>query len=835
MNDANGDMDFEHVLFPRYPGINLLDSLKNGYVRYRRTTSPSEKIFLGNSYFDTYGIDRLILLVTGIMPFRKGRLLILYPYTNHRSLPLMVLQVLYSLRENLERKMMVLFTRWANSFLEEYKRLVLSGSGSPFYQHIFPLLDVKDEQKGENGRSMPTLMISRSPYLRPSSTQTVACIMVDLDRSVFQTKDEYSDFLKWISDSAVETAIFVSSNPFGEIEQTLATDGVQIFGWGRSGIGREPVAGSALSQEIFNPFSIPFAEWNILRSNPHWIFLKIQDIPLEDSLEKVFEGITEITRFYRSDQSFEKLLQKTKKAVYTMLSVPAPLSYFEEFYGSQFLKTIREHLENLDYEISELSEREETVGGKLKAVSMGIHEMYKMLSSKENSKGKAVLKVLNEAQERGKNIALVARDGGYIRALTDYLADSGYDEEILSRLGIEITTPKNLSASLLRSASVFTFCPPWFEAKTIFQPASRNVGFLCFKPEYYRLKRLLRNEENIVERALSPSARSKFLSSLLFAGPTATQRACLASYAMDRGRPSLEEEICVLKVGSKVRQWQETSLLEDSLFETGPNHTIQDPEEDEDEAEELDSQDDIRDIGPEEEVAAYKVTFSDGTSLQAYEESIVQIINIDGEGFVAKRVKNLKENDVVALVNRGIRSTIIDALIRKADKDQRMKSTVSLRRKWIEALRTGMQANKDTPKTLLAKLKRRGSEIENPMTIYLWSRDIVIGPRNKLNIKLVGEIYKDELLVSRFREINDAIEKLRHIHRVLAQRLRRVSREVAVARDTYPYDREDKNDPDLELLLRDLEKVIKLATVRSIEGPLMVKMKQLSEVVNGMS
>ncbi len=848
MNDERGMNDYERVLFSGYPGINVLGSIENTYVRYKYATSPSDRIFERNHPFELYGIDRWFLLVAGLAASRQGRLLLQYPYTGYRSLPLMVLQLLYALRGKADRNQVLLFTKGSTGFLEEYRRLVLSGSGSPIYKEVFPLLDFAGEQRNGNGSSgrrpgheeaserdawsRPSLMISKSPFVLPLEPHRVACAIVDLDKSVFQRKSELADLGQWISENGVKSTLYISSDPFGEIEHELAMNGVDTFGWGRSGIQNEPIGGRALAQDALNPFSIPFSEWQVLKSVPHWIFLKIQDATIEGSLDKVWAGLAGPTRSSHTAPAFDVITEKTKATIYTMLRTPAPLAYYEKFRESQYLPTIMDHIERLDYDIEELSGEFETATDSLRGIAAGVHEIYETLKSKENGKGKAVLKVIGEAEGQAKSISIVASEGGYVRALTDYLLDCGLDVEGLAQHGIEITVPAGLKASAARSASVFTFCPPWSDAKTVFKPASKNTGFVCYRPEFFGLKKLLNHEENTVEDMLSAPSRSRLLFSLL--GPRVTERQTeyLNRYAsVGRTVPQVDE-IYVIKQGAKPRHWSASPLLEDSIFEEGQRLTLEEHGTAEEEEEEFETGNYEPDIGPEEEVAAYKVAFNDGTYLLAYEDSIVQVINVGAEGFLTRRIKNLRSGEVVALVNSGIRTTIIDALTRRIDRDSRMRPAVNLRKKWIESLRSGMKAHSDTPDKLLAKLKLRGSEIAHPMTIYLWERELVIGPRNKFNIKLVGEVYRDEFLISRFQEINNAIERLRHIHRVLAQRLRRLAGKVALAKDSAQYNGEDLVDADMELCLKDLESIIKLARVRSIEGPIKMKLKQLGEIVS---
>lgn len=144
----------------------------------------------------------------------------------------------------------------------------------------------------------------------------------------------------------------------------------------------------------------------------------------------------------------------------------------------------------------------------------------------------------------------------------------------------------------------------------------------------------------------------------------------------------------------------------------------------------------------------------------------------EGGRVTFKQVDALKPGDTLILVNQSARRSLNELLLERAAKYPKFRLLEQLVRIWIRSLREGMRQSGDRPPQTLQKLRQRGSKIETPMAVRIWTLGLVIGPRDPQDIVRIAEIYSRRELSNKFKPVCKAIQEFRHLRRVLLKGLK---------------------------------------------------------------
>jgi hypothetical protein len=175
-------------------------------------------------------------------------------------------------------------------------------------------------------------------------------------------------------------------------------------------------------------------------------------------------------------------------------------------------------------------------------------------------------------------------------------------------------------------------------------------------------------------------------------------------------------------------------------------------------------------------------------------------------------VKSLQPGDRVILVERGVRDTLFDLLTDKLERLPEFGAVVTLVRQWQERAVLGFQRSGQTYGQLLDGMRGLGSGVTTAAAISHWIGRRVEGPHDPQDIRRLGQILGDEVLVRDWEAIGKALGMLRAHRRKVGRMLAAVIRGLAweeMEEDGY-FDRR------LGLHISDLAAALSVHTVAAI-------------------
>jgi len=132
----------------------------------------------------------------------------------------------------------------------------------------------------------------------------------------------------------------------------------------------------------------------------------------------------------------------------------------------------------------------------------------------------------------------------------------------------------------------------------------------------------------------------------------------------------------------------------------------------------------------------------------------------------------------------------------------------------------------------LRKIQQRGSKIGTSVAIHFWRSGEIIGPQDKEDIRLIGEVYDDKVLLTNLDRVWKAVQRLRTIHRQLAYNLRYLLPEYGMAWKSAKDNMDFVVDRDLNLYLEDFKDAISLERIVSIEPAILSPIRCLNSKID---
>lgn len=187
-------------------------------------------------------------------------------------------------------------------------------------------------------------------------------------------------------------------------------------------------------------------------------------------------------------------------------------------------------------------------------------------------------------------------------------------------------------------------------------------------------------------------------------------------------------------------------------------------------------------------VEALVVTFNDGTGFFDADLRVSRIREGD-ESEVA--VKSLRPGDRVVLVDRGARTDLFHLVTSKLEELPEFIGVVSLVREWqaraaraqeprgggsvveVGSLTLVTVPVRLTYQQILEEMRRLGSSITTPAAISHWVHGRVHGPADPEDIRRLGQVIGDEVLVNRWQAMARALKTMRGHRRRVARMLAR--------------------------------------------------------------
>lgn len=224
--------------------------------------------------------------------------------------------------------------------------------------------------------------------------------------------------------------------------------------------------------------------------------------------------------------------------------------------------------------------------------------------------------------------------------------------------------------------------------------------------------------------------------------------------------------------------------------------------------------------------SALEVIFAEGWGVlfDPDEQVNVLVATPSGTRLDRRYVRSLRADDRVLLIHGQRRQNLYDLIVSRIHRNPSIELHVALVRRWQDdfavAYRRWKRHGERNLDTLLAQMRRRGSDLTNSFTLRQWLWRNTLGPHDREDLRRLAEVLDMGFVKEHYRRIDKAASRLRGLHRGLSNRLNRwLEQETA---GTATQSDEDVIDEDLGLRFGDFRSSLQVLTVEktaTVRGP----------------
>lgn len=225
---------------------------------------------------------------------------------------------------------------------------------------------------------------------------------------------------------------------------------------------------------------------------------------------------------------------------------------------------------------------------------------------------------------------------------------------------------------------------------------------------------------------------------------------------------------------------------------------------------------------------AIEVQFDGGRkALFAPEERINVIVHgPSGDRVDERYIRSLQVNDRVLFIHGQQRQSLYELIISRVHRHPSIELHLALIRRWQQdfaaAYQRWRQHGVRNLEELLRQMQDRGSSLICPLTLHQWLRGQTLCPNDEQDLRRLAEILDLGFVRQYYRRISQAADRLRGLHRGLANRLNRWLKQQAVGLATASDD--EIIDGELGLTFGDFRSsllILRVVAIQSVLGPFM--------------
>lgn len=218
-----------------------------------------------------------------------------------------------------------------------------------------------------------------------------------------------------------------------------------------------------------------------------------------------------------------------------------------------------------------------------------------------------------------------------------------------------------------------------------------------------------------------------------------------------------------------------------------------------------------------EAVEAVRAYFSDGTwALLAVTGAVTRWRPNSAEPDHGARVSDLRAGDELVFLDGDAHKDLVSKVLEVAGDVPRLVRPAAWVARWRTALLRA-RARFGTYEALSCAMRAHGCGVQT-QTVRLWVVGVTIGPDDREDIRRLGEVLGDDLLIGRYPDIYDAIRELRGAHVRLGRRLARMARHVGPAARAGRIADDELIDERSGLTAADFEDAVEVVTVLRLES-----------------
>lgn len=793
----------------------LLWSLDNGHINY------SGK----DLFFHT--VDRTALLFFRCILDKQQEGLLVYPANKFSILAPLALEALYSrIPFKYRKKILIINERVA--IRDEIKTHFLNFNVRAMILHesFFPVGLIKrnggiiniSRIKKAGDLIEPKLLLSANPQILPDDeiANDIYAVIVEINDSFL--KEHLQNLKEWVNKNAIPCIFFISQDPPCEYAVELIKAGISYWGWNSAALIEDYQKDLEIHKKNHKKYETPFCDtFNQIKNRANGItkiIISIEEAELNRLLLEARENYKILFQKAKKEnnQFAVSASKKLLHVIYSLEELTAPLSYVEKEYAVSWgFFPIAQKIENLKPNVNILVQWDSTYSSFYQASIAQLKRLFDYMIKTNSGKTSLATQIINEAIKKEKKLAVVSKNAPDSEALKRFLENERHlSKEFLEGKGIFLISIKELNNLSPANTCVFYGCPRYYQKKLISTAFAETLGFLTYASEIASLKYMLKEAEDAPD-FFSFEKRASSISKIVKGGAAEIKKRVkkpIKIHKPPRDKIVFTKPQDAEIIGIELEPLLEPFLQQDFSIDTDYAAEAEILSESAFEGNRL----------AESEVEAVKLKFGDNRIMYVHAEKTVQVYIDYKEEVIYKKAKLLQPNDLLILINNSTSKSLAEAVINKVESHPKMIEVITYQKSWIHYLQRGIKETGDNPASILNKLKLKGAKSPTtPLAVSNWVNGGVIGPRDKNNIKLIGEIYNQPFLIENLDKIYAAVQRLRGIHVSLSKKLGKLIPKAGVALEQGDED-DTLVDSELDLYLEDFANIITIERVKAVAG-----------------
>lgn len=821
-----------------------------------RTHLDLETVSVGNCSTPLNNIDLSLCKLINKVISKNENMIIVYPFSQCNAISLFALESYFALLDkygantNHARNHRVLIVTGRSEHEKifstiqksrtEYQSFIRHGTVKmdKTIKRISPYISKKNKLYYPNNEDC-NILFSRFPTFDiPDRTKIV---IVDLDSISRPTiLEDYLEAFKEISHS-VDSILFTTTNWASKNISLIKKEfGALIWGYNPKLLGNEitQLMGLNIEQEvgwIFGPniaVSIPYSNFMLEPEE------KLEVVPVVDKQDQVVRQVFTSWKGYSTlsdyverkgeDNIVRNVLIQYKKLLNDLQRlVLSPQLVTEEEEHRLFSKysSLKERLNWLNYKMSDIDH--------LESIYFDIKKLYDLLIKEDAGKPQRFSRLLDEFIDANKKVVVCCfRDPDAV-ALQSKLAEKySIDVDKLSDIGIDVAYLYKFYK--IRKRFDYLILPgalPYSGLNIFLSPLFNKCIALLYPTEFKFTSKQLEKSKNIlyeqgsterihtVHKLCGNKKKVSFEIGVLYSA--STKRIKLFEETLKPNnestlkRPKLRlfEKSKEKEIKDDIDHWSSliTTLKEDILIED--KELDLDDIIDEIYAKETRDGESIVPPSETKKEDLVLITFENGFQMEFPKKHMVNVLRKDK--IVRKYSTQLVQGDYVLLIDRELGKTLLHPIFDELRLEPKVKTKTKLAEIWQIKLTKHAKENKHTEKDIHELMKVYGTKIMHPSTIRNWRDGVVIGPRNREDIKIIGEVYNDDFLIQYWEEIGEAVSYIRGLHIKVSKYIHK--RIPIMAVKALYSDDDEIIDADIGLTMRGIASRIEILKVSSVK------------------
>ena len=573
--------------------------------------------------------------------------------------------------------------------------------------------------------------------------------------------------LDWAEEEGVPATIILETDPYSANLQTYERRGIPIWGW-NSGALASDFSEEANTISVGSHTSHPFARSGNQILN--WLkgvsreFITVGDETINHHLQELLNLYLEVkqTESLYSGDALQKVCSLVIGLKASIERMVGPAEQTETACRLSFLaKSVADRITESKRFAELLDRRDDPLAGLLRRGAIITESALEYLKKSGNPKHREAMRIIRESLSDSQSLLIVSYNEPYSEALSKSASQElNMSVEELELRGIDFVSLKQKYVNKEYDRCLLFGRMPYRDSWILRVAWAPNMVLLLYPTEKAILKSQFEQEERRYNDLFSDTRREEFLRNL-------------------SGKENLPIKQHSPIRGTNVFPLTLTESEQEQAAEIRPLLTAAWKEESFDEQEEM--------TYGEEPTEYHAVTEAGDVLVKAVKAILQESMSISfrpGSDVPVYANRNLKHvqastlqpGDTLILIRGGVRQDFADYILERTDNHPRMQEITMRTKLWVSVLRSGMNSANDSIGDFLAKLQaaqeQEGVRVtQTYATARQWVKGLTIGPRDGVNIKLIGKIYGSEALIRDYLKINEAARRMRGLHRSILRRM----------------------------------------------------------------